>query len=146
MMQVAERLLELFEIRDGGALLKMGAHGDDAERLRDLADGLDVSRDFAYDEMHSALDELADLGEDYDDDAIFECSDADVYPCDLNKWMAAHWGHQGYVDEALSEFGRDARDITQLIAMGQSRAKERIRFSVRDLVREMAEELEDEEE
>lgn len=152
MQKVAERLLGRFEltIRDEGTreerafwVFKHETFGtDDYDQLSNLMRELDVGTDFAYEEVHNALEDIGEMGEDYDDDSIFERSEADVYTYDLNQWMAAHTGHQEYVNEALREMGGDANDLVQLIAMGQSRAKERIRYAVRDLVQEMASELE----
>jgi len=153
LQKVAERLLGLFElqIRDEGTrdeesfwVFKSEAFGtDDYERLSDLMRDMDVSMDFAYEETHSALEDIDEYGEEYDDRAIYERSEADVYTHDLMKWMSSHLSHKEYVDEVLRKCGGDVNDMDALIMHGQSRAKEMVRRKVLELVEEIVEKEED---
>ncbi len=75
--------------------------------------------DWRYDCIRAALSAIED--NDGDEDAHeFADSHADVYTGELFAWLSSNLQRQGYVDDAVSEFGYDAdRGISGQIMLGQ---------------------------
>ena len=75
--------------------------------------------DWKYDCISSALDTISES--DDPQDAIGEFADGQVDPYDSDRieWLASHSSRQGYVDDAVSEFGHSDRGIVDQIALGQ---------------------------
>ena len=97
--------------------------------------------DFRYETILDALYALAECSEDLDN-AILE---ADIYHCELLKWLGSDLRRIAYCDEAKSEFDLQDVDLMTLISYGQQREKDEILDSVRQLLIEICEEEEFEE-
>ncbi len=70
-----------------------------------------------------------------------------MYYYDLRKWFSADPAHQRWVEEAIRSFGMpQGKTLDDMMAVGQVMLKERIRYATYELVKRLAEELEDEEE
>lgn len=85
--------------------------------------------DFRYQAIRSALQWIADEGED--DAYEFAYSEADVYTSALIDWLGSNLRRIGYVDEAAEELGPVA-GIVEAITRGQAAELAEVYQSVRD--------------
>lgn len=93
--------------------------------LADAAHGDMMPDDWKYSALQSALEFIADTDstDDVEEirDGISEWADGmvDVYDFNLKTWLTSHGDRQGYVDEAVSEFGHSENEIIGDITLGQ---------------------------
>lgn len=95
--------------------------------------------DWRYEFIVEALSDLADCN---DPDEVYP--EPDIWNHDLLKWVGSHLDRVWYVDEAVQEYGIDARDFSLIstLQMGQTREKEEVLEVVRSHLQEQLEEME----
>jgi hypothetical protein len=98
--------------------------------------------DFRYQFISDALDLIADADEDTDLEELCYEIEADAYNSDLLKWLSSNLSRGGYCDEHLSE----SNDIFHAIAWGQLEEKQEVYNQVLQFLRDLADEMEDDDE
>ncbi len=89
--------------------------------------------DHRYEFIENSLQSLVDYDDPDDIDSEME---PDIYNNDLLKWLGSNLTRAGYVDEAVEEFGIDAKgfDLYKVIGWGQLREKQEVLNIVRHAV------------
>ena len=96
--------------------------------------------DYKYDYVWNALEAITQYDDPQDAESDIE---ADVYNADLLAWLQSHGERQGFVDEAVSEFGHSDMGLMGDIMIGQWHEKTTVFRSVLNSVEELAEKLEE---
>jgi hypothetical protein len=98
----------------------------------------DVARGaWRYEFIVEVLDHLEET-EDAEDIRL----EADIYTSELMRWLGSRADRHGYVDEAIGEYGLDAKDgILALIQIGQIQEKQEVLASVQSFLENRLEEL-----
>lgn len=95
--------------------------------------------DYKYAFIVESLDRIEET--DDPDEAANEI-EADVYTSDLYAWLTSLMSRQGYVDEAVQEFGEPGGIVDQIM-LGQVREKHEVYWTVLNFLRKQIEEEED---
>jgi len=143
--ELAEEYYKYFEYkeRDNGDRF-VCLKDDRPEELRDLvykAHDKMMPDDYKYQYIHDAIEMIADA----DDDRLEEPEiEPDVYDSDLFDWLSSNLTRQYYVDEAVNDIGH-GKSITDDIMYGQVEEKREVYFSVLESLRDITEEMEEDE-
>jgi hypothetical protein len=116
------------------------------DELSDLIHKSGVDEDYGYSFVVDALEAIYGNDDEIEEDDLDEVRDGIEAPCytsEVTAFFAAHSGHVSYIDEALSD--SDHKDGICLLSQAYTIAMEEIFEKVRELVVEVAEEMEDEE-
>lgn len=95
--------------------------------------------DYVYQYVVESLEALA---ENDDEDEARETIEADIYTGKLLEWLASHLSRQGYVDEAVEEFGYPG-SIVRAIQLGQYAEREEVFESVLSNLEQRLDEVDD---
>ena len=107
--------------RDDGSIF-VHTVGDVPEWVTTLlyeAHGGFMPDDHKYSLIFDALVHISDSDDPEDDHSEFADNAVDVYTMAKFRWLASDLRRQGYVDDAVSEFGLEYDGLDRLIGMGQ---------------------------
>lgn len=71
------------------------------------------------DYKHEYIRDAFDAFSQNDEEIVMDCIEPDPYTHSKTNWLKSHIERQGYVDEAVSEFGHSEAGVMGDIALGQ---------------------------
>lgn len=92
--------------------------------------------DYKYTFIVESLDRIEEAD---DPDEAANDIESDVYTSDLYAWLTSRLSRQGYVDEAVQEFGGEGRGIVEQIMLGQAQEKREVYWSILNFLQEQIE-------
>lgn len=102
--------------------------------------------DWRYSMVEDAVDAIANLADDADEDAIIEARDtieADIYTHALTGWLHSRNDRYAYCDDAMEDYGHIKADLCAILSMGQQREKQEVFDQVLEALRELADDGEE---